>query len=75
MYFRRLEIFGFKSFADKTKIEFEPGVTVIVGHSRRFDAPSGSIHAGRLSPGRGGMLDPTIIPSFAVTNSIQLYDV
>ena len=31
MYFKRLEIFGFKSFADKIIIDFEPGITCIVG--------------------------------------------
>lgn len=31
MHFKRLELFGFKSFADKTIVEFEPGVTAIVG--------------------------------------------
>ncbi len=31
MYFKKLEIFGFKSFADRLKIEFEPGITAIVG--------------------------------------------
>jgi len=28
---RRLEAYGFKSFADKTEIEFKPGITAIVG--------------------------------------------
>ncbi|RKY43124.1 MAG: chromosome segregation protein SMC [Candidatus Makaraimicrobium thalassicum] len=31
MYFKRLEIVGFKSFLNKTKLKFEPGVTAVVG--------------------------------------------
>lgn len=31
MYLKRLEILGFKSFADKIKLEFLPGVTGVVG--------------------------------------------
>ena len=31
MYLRSLKVVGFKSFADRTKLEFEPGVTVVVG--------------------------------------------
>ncbi len=31
MRLKRLEMVGFKSFADKTRVEFEPGVTAVIG--------------------------------------------
>lgn len=31
MYFKKLEIIGFKSFAEKTMLRFEPGITAVVG--------------------------------------------
>ncbi|MDI7246337.1 MAG: chromosome segregation protein SMC [Bacillota bacterium] len=31
MYLKRMELYGFKSFADKSELEFSPGVTAIVG--------------------------------------------
>ena len=31
MYLKRVEIYGFKSFADKTELTFSPGITAIVG--------------------------------------------
>ena len=31
MYLKAIEIMGFKSFADKTRLDFEPGITCVVG--------------------------------------------
>jgi chromosome segregation protein len=31
MYLKRLQMKGFKSFADTTTLDLEPGVTVVVG--------------------------------------------
>ena len=31
MYLKQIEMVGFKSFADRTKITFDTGVTAIVG--------------------------------------------
>ena len=31
MYLKAIEIQGFKSFADKSRLDFEPGITCVVG--------------------------------------------
>ncbi|MEW5691782.1 MAG: AAA family ATPase, partial [Candidatus Hydrogenedentota bacterium] len=31
MFLKEIELFGFKSFADKTNISFNDGITMIVG--------------------------------------------
>ncbi len=31
MYLKRMELFGFKSFAEKTELEFSPGIAAVIG--------------------------------------------
>jgi chromosome segregation protein len=31
MYLKRMELFGFKSFADKTELEFSSGIAAVIG--------------------------------------------
>ncbi len=31
MYLKKLELYGFKSFADRTTLEFRPGITTVIG--------------------------------------------
>ena len=71
MFLRSLTLKGFKSFADKTTLEFEPGVTVVVGPerqraSRTSSTPSPGCSAPRRrSAVRGQKMDDVIFAGTA----------
>ena len=78
MYLKEIEIQGFKSFADKTKVVFDQGVTAVVGpngsgKSNITESLRWALGESSVKSLRGGKIRMSSLPELKVANrSIML---